>query len=428
MLKSISWTTPLASLQWLLYMFANTVVVPLTVGAAFDLPPDVIAGTSRCSLIFTGIACILQSLVGHRFPLMEGHSGLMWGLLLTLSASASAMGMSLGEIGGGIATGMLLSGFVVAIMGALNLLNVLQRIFTQMVMSVFMFLLTFQLLFIFSKGMLPLTPEGVLNVPVSLFSIGLATFVIVLKIKGKPAIGNFSILIGMAVGWGLYLILFPDQQAATYTPSGFHLTLFPLGQPNWNVSIIAVTFLASLLNLSNTVASVRAGAALFRQTVTNAQWNRTYILAGLYSIGAALFGLIAYAPFASTIGFLESTRNFDRKPFLIGGALMVMLGVIPVFGGILATLPSNVGNAVLFSAYLQLFGTALKNIRGFEFNSITIYRAAIPILTGVCIMNLDTAIFSQVSVLLQPLVTNGFMMGVIISILLENIVKWDKYG
>jgi xanthine/uracil permease len=43
-------------------------------------------------------------------------------------------------------------------------------------------------------------------------------------------------------------------------------------------------------------------------------------------------------------------------------------------------------------------------------------------------MNLDTAIFSQVPVLLQPLVTNGFMMGVIISILLENIVKWDKYG
>ncbi|WP_214626467.1 uracil/xanthine transporter [Paenibacillus agaridevorans] len=427
MLKHTSWTLPLASVQWLFFIFANTVVVPLSVGSAFDLPTHDIAGILRSSLIFTGIACMLQGFIGHRYPLLEGHSGVMWGLTLTLSASASSMGMSLTSIGGGIATGMLLAGFVVATLGALNLLGFIQKIFTPMVMNVFLFLLTFQLILIFFKGMLKTSADGVLDMPVSLFSIGIAIFVILLKIKGKPAIGNFSILIGMVVGWILYVLVFPSGQAVN-VESSLSFPIFPFGKPNLNVSIIAVSFLASFVNLSNTIASVRAVSNLLQQKATESQLRRSYVLTGLFSIPASVLGLVSYATFASSIGFLESTRNFDRKPFLIGGGLMSLLGVIPFLGGILATLPITVGNAVLFAAYLQLLGTSLKGIKGYDFNSVTIHRLALPLLVGVCIMNVDATLFSGMPALLQPLLTNGFIMGVLLSILLEKLINWDKVG
>jgi xanthine/uracil permease len=427
MRKHTSWTLPLASVQWLFFIFANTVVVPLSVGSAFDLPTHDIAGILRSSLIFTGIACMLQGFIGHRYPLLEGHSGVMWGLTLTLSASASSMGMSLTSIGGGIATGMLLAGFVVATLGALNLLGFIQKIFTPMVMNVFLFLLTFQLILIFFKGMLKTSSDGVLDMPVSLFSIGIAIFVILLKIKGKPAIGNFSILIGMVVGWILYVLVFPSGQSVN-VESSLSFPIFPFGKPNLNVSIIAVTFLASFVNLSNTIASVRAVSNLLEQKATESQLRRSYVLTGLFSIPASVLGLVSYATFASSIGFLESTRNFDRKPFLIGGGLMSLLGVIPFLGGILATLPITVGNAVLFAAYLQLLGTSLKGIKGYDFNSVTIHRLALPLLVGVCIMNLDATLFSGMPALLQPLLTNGFIMGVLLSILLEKLINWDKVG
>lgn len=427
MQKPTSWATPLASLQWLLFIFANTIVVPLSVGSAFDLSDLDIAGIVRSSLIFTGIACMLQGWIGHRYPLMEGHSGVMWGLMLTLSVSASSMGMSLSSIGGGIATGMLLAGAVVVMLGALNLLSFIQKIFTPMVMNVFIFLLTFQLIFIFSKGMLKIS-NGVLDIPASLFSIGIAAFVILLKIKGKAAIGNFSILIGMVAGWVVYLVAFPTAQSVNVTPSSFSFPIFPLGLPNLNVSIIIVTFLASLVNLSNIIASVQVMSRIVGQQTTKSQLNRSYVLSGLYSIASSVFGLVSYATFASSIGFLESTRNFDRKPFLIGGGLMSLLGVIPLFGGILATLPITVGNAVLFAAYMQLLGTSLTNIKGYVFDTVTIHRLAIPLLAGVCIMNLDPTLFSGLPVLLQPLITNGFIMGILLSILLEKLVNWDKVG
>jgi len=427
MRKHTSWTLPLASVQWLFFIFANTVVVPLSVGSAFDLPTHDIAGILRSSLIFTGIACMLQGFIGHRYPLLEGHSGVMWGLTLTLSASASSMGMSLTSIGGGIATGMLLAGFVVATLGAVNLLGFIQKIFTPMVMNVFLFLLTFQLILIFFKGMLKTSADGVLDMPVSLFSIGIAIFVILLKIKGKPAIGNFSILIGMVVGWILYVLVFPSGQSVN-VESSLSFPIFPFGKPNLNVSIIAVTFLASFVNLSNTIASVRAVSNLLEQKATESQLGRSYVLTGLFSIPASVLGLVSYATFASSIGFLESTRNFDRKPFLIGGGLMSLLGIIPFLGGILATLPITVGNAVLFAAYLQLLGTSLKGIKGYDFNSVTIHRLALPLLVGVCIMNVDATLFSGMPALLQPLLTNGFIMGVLLSILLEKLINWDKVG
>lgn len=412
-------------MQWLFFIFANIVVVPISVGVAFDLPQSEIAVILRSSLVFTGIACILQGFIGHRYPLMEGHSGVMWGLTLNLCLAASAMGMSLPEIGGGIATGMILAGIVVIILGALKLLPYLQKVFTPMVMSVYLFLLTFQLIIIFFKGMLEVTPEGNLNIPISLFSIGIVVLVSAIKIKGKGIISNFAILIGMVVGWVLYLILFPTGQLiSAQSTSG--LSLFPLGPPNLNVGIIAITFLASIINLSNTIASVQAASNLLKDTFSQSRLDRSYLLTGSYSIVGAFLGLVSYAPFASSIGFLESTRIFDRKPFLIGGALMALLGIIPFLGAVLATLPITVGNAVLFVAYLQLFGTSLKSLNGYSFNSITIHRLAAPVLVGVCIMNLDVSLFTIFPVYLQPLISNGFIMGVLLSILLEVVVKWDK--
>jgi len=408
------------------FIFANTVVVPLSVGSAFDLPAHDIAGILRSSLIFTGIACMLQGYIGHRFPIMEGHSGIMWGLILNLSLSASSMGMTLTSIGGGIATGMLLAGFVVILLGAFNLLTIIRKIFSPMVMSVYLFLLTFQLVLIFFKGMLRVSADGSLDLPVSLFSVGIVIFVSLLKIKGKKVIGNFSILIGIAVGWILYLVIFPTAHSLSDAQSTFSVPIFPFGFPNLNVGIIAITFMASFMNLSNTLASVKAASELRQEQAIQSQYNRSYLLTGFYSIAASVLGLVSYAPFTSSIGFLESTRNFNRKPFLIAGGLMSLLGIIPFLGGILSTMPVTVGNAVLFVAYLQLFGSSLKSVRAEAFNSITIHRLAIPVLVGVGIMNLDVTLFSGLPALLQPLVANGFIVGVLLSILLEKFINWDK--
>lgn len=418
--------TVFSSIQWLFFIFANTVVVPLSIGAAFDVSPEVSRMMLSASLVFTGLACIFQGWMGHRYPLLEGHSGLLWGVMLNLGLTASSLGMSFTEIGGGLATGLLLAGGVTMLMAMFGWTTVLPKIFTPMVMTVYLFLLTFQLMMVFFQGMLGITDDGTMNVGVSLLSLFLVIFVSVLKIKAPKMIGNFAILIGIVVGWMLYVVLFPEsgQEAPT---AAFSFGLFPLGAPNLEYGIIAVAFFAGMLNMSNTIASVQAAAELYREKAKPGQFRNSFFFTGLFSMVASLFGLVPYTPFTSTIGFLQSTRILDKRPFFIGGMLLAVIGMLPPLTSFLVTMPMTVGNAVLFVAYLQLFGTAYGSLRGAMFNSDTIFRLAAPVLLGVCLMNTSPAVFGPLPVLLQPFLTNGLIMGVLLSIILEKVTNWGQY-
>ncbi|TYS67851.1 uracil/xanthine transporter [Sutcliffiella horikoshii] len=424
--KLISSFTMFSSIQWLFFIFANTVVVPLSVGAAFDVSPEVSRMMLSASLLFTGLACIFQGWMGHRYPLLEGHSGLLWGVMLNLGLTASSLGMSFTEIGGGVATGLLLAGSFTMLLAVFGWTSVLPKIFTPMVMTVYLFLLTFQLMMVFFQGMLGVTEDGVMNVPVSILSVVLVIFVSMLKIKAPRVIGNFAILIGIVVGWILYVLLFPGggQEAPA---AAFAFDLFPLGAPNLEYGIIAVAFFAGVLNMSNTIASVQAAAELYGETPKPGKFRNSFFFTGLFSVIASLFGLVPYTPFTSTIGFLQSTRILDRKPFFIGGLMLAAIGLVPPLTSFLVTMPMTVGNAVLFVAYLQLFGTAYGSLRGAVFNSDTIFRLAAPVLMGVCLMNTSPAVFGPLPVLLQPFLANGLIMGVLLSIVLEKVTNWGQF-
>lgn len=416
--------TIFSSLQWLFFIFANTVVVPLSIGAAFDVSPDVSKMMLSASLLFTGLACIFQGWMGHRYPLMEGHSGLLWGVMLNLGLTASSLGMSFMEIGGGLATGLLLAGGVTMVMALFGWTSILPKIFTPMVMTVYLFLLTFQLMMVFFQGMLGITETGEMNVPVSMLSLAIVIFVSVLKIKAPKVIGNFAILIGIVVGWIFYVLLFPEK-GQEIPEAAFSFQLFPLGAPNLEYGIIAVAFFAGMLNLSNTIASIQAAAELFGEKAKPKRFQNSFFYTGMFSVVASLFGLVPYTPFTSTIGFLQSTRILDKKPFFIGGILLAGIGLLPPLTSFLVTMPMTVGNAVLFVAYLQLFGTAYSSLHGATFNSDTIFRLAAPVLLGVCLMNTSPAVFSPLPVLMQPFLTNGLIMGVLLSIMLEKVTRWE---
>ncbi|GAA2705385.1 uracil/xanthine transporter [Cytobacillus oceanisediminis] len=426
--KRFGTVTIFSSVQWLFFIFANTVMIPISVGTVFQLPSETIAMMLRASLVFTGLASIFQGWTGHRYPLMEGHSGLLWGVILNLGLSASSLGMSYSEIGGGIATGVLLASTVTLILAAFNGMSLLKSIFNPMVMSVYLFLLTFQLIFIFFKGMMKVSEQGTIDVPITLYSFALVIFVSLLKLKGNGIISNFSILIGLLAGWIGYDLLFMSEgQQGTASAGEVSFTLFPLGQPNLEIGIIAVTFFAGLMNLSNTVASISSGDTLFKKESGKREYRGSIFFTAVFTVIGSGFGLVPYTPFTSSIGFLQSTRILMKTPFFLGGALLAVIGLIPPLGSWLAGMPVTVGNAVLFVAYLQLFGTAFNSLNGKTFNSDTIFRLAAPVLIGISLMNTPPALFADLPVLIQPFISNGLIMGVLLSILMEKMVNWSAF-
>ncbi|WCK54462.1 uracil/xanthine transporter [Aneurinibacillus sp. Ricciae_BoGa-3] len=416
----------LAGVQWLFFMFANTVVIPISVGAAFHLPAAEVTSALQCSFIYTGLACVLQALFGHRLSFMEGQSGLWWGVILSLAASASSTQMSLTLLGGGLATGIILSGVLIAILGALGMGKWLKRIFSPVVMSVFLILLASQLIIIFVKGMLGLSAGDKIDMGTAGLSILLIILVSWLNVKGRGKVSNFSILIGIMVGWILYSVLFHAHTSIQPHTTSL-ISLFPWGQPNFEWGIVLTALLTGLINTTNTVATLRGGEQLFGEPATDRQYQRSFILTGINSIISGLLGMVPYAPYTSSLGFLQSTRILERSAFIAGGLLFMVLGLIPFLGSLFATMPVSVGDAVLFVAYLQLFGAALKNIEGIRFNSKTIYRIAGPALLGIAMLSLPAKAFGSFPMLIRPLLSNGLLVGILLSVVLENIVNWSHY-
>src|SRR5437879_8760801 len=236
-------TTALASIQWLFFMFANIVVIPISIGQAFHLPPVVVTASLERAFIYTGIACILQWLVGHRLPILEGPAGLWWGVILSLAASTQSAGQSLQTLGGNLEVGIIISGLLICLLGILGVGWWLRRLFTPVVTSTFYFLLAAQLSGIFFKGMMGLTDGSSIQPTVALLSLGLVILVLVLNIWGRGLVSNFALLIGIIVGWITFRLLFANQPS-TLVPAGSALfAIFPWEGPRSTPGILLPFFL-----------------------------------------------------------------------------------------------------------------------------------------------------------------------------------------
>ncbi|MCL6516309.1 uracil/xanthine transporter [Alicyclobacillus sp.] len=415
-----------AGIQWLVFMFANIVVIPLSVGSAFHLDPGQMAGALSRAFMLTGIACLAQALFGHRLPLMEGQSGMWWGVILNLCATASESGLTLADIGGSIALGVTLGGVLVAVCGLVGIHRWLNRLFTPVVMAVLLFLLASQLIDIFFHGMVGLAQGPVIRPGVAALSILLVIGVSALTIAGRGLLSNFAILIGLAVGWAAYVLCF-GTATAVVSPHWTQIAdVFTWGHPVWHTGIIIACVVTALINSTNTIATLRAAEPLFDLAADDRRYRRSFVVTGLFTAASGPLAQVPYAPYTSSIGFLRTTRLLDRGSFIIGAALFLLIGAIPPVTGFFSTLPVSVGDSVLFVAYLQLFGSALQNLEGIVFNFRTIFRVAAPTLLGLAILATPAAAFTSLPGFIQTIAGNGMLMGILTAVLLEALVPWDR--
>ncbi len=122
--------------------------------------------------------------------------------------------------------------------------------------------------------------------------------------------------------------------------------------------------ITGLLNTTNTIATLKGAEDIYEKETTARQYRASFLLTGSLSTFSGVLGLVPYAPYASSLGFLQSTGIRERAPFFVGSLLFILLGMVPQLSAFFSTIPHSVGNTVLFVAYLQLFRSAIRNIEG----------------------------------------------------------------
>lgn len=426
--KADNW---LGGLQWLMFIFINTVVVPITVGAVFDLSSEQIVSMMQFSFIIGGIGCLLQAILGHRRPIMDGPSGLWWGIILALSAMSAAQGIPLAEVGGSIAVGVIIAGILTILIGITGFGYVLEKLFNPSVMGTFMLLFGVSLCISFFKNMLGIGKDGKVDLGIAGLALLIALIVLILSTKGSQKIAQYSMLIGILIGWPLFALILgsESQLGGGEVPSTLELFIFPLGEPAWNIGIIITVVVTGILNLSKQYGSIKGTDIMYPdQPSTSKDYRNSFVITGVQSILSGFLGLVPYSPFVSSIGFIQQTKIYDRMPFIFGSVMFFIMGIIPQVGYFFTLLPLSIGSAVLFISYVTLLGSALNWYDKTTFNTTNIYRAAIPLFIGLVLMAIPGSAFSTLPEFTQPLLSNGLLMGTIIAIVIENVMNWDKIG
>ena len=343
--------------QHVLTMYGGIVAVPLIVGQAAGLPPADIGVLIAAALFMGGLATILQTVgipfFGSQLPLVQG-----------VSFAGVATMVAIVTTGGGIQA---VFGAVI-VSAAIGLL--IAPVFSKIV-RFFPPVVTGTVITTIGLTLMPVAANwamgGNRNAENygSLENIGLAAvtlaLVLLLSKLGNATISRLSILLAMVIGTlvavvtGMANFSKVGEGPIVAFPAPFHL-----GAPTFEIAAIISMLIVVLVILTETMADILAVGEIVGTKVDSKR-----IAAGLRadmgsSLIAPIFGSFTQSAFAQNVGLVAVTKIRSRYVVAAGGVILVILGLLPVMGRVVAAVPT----AVLGGAGIVLFGTvAASGIR-----------------------------------------------------------------
>ncbi|WP_309081836.1 nucleobase:cation symporter-2 family protein [Zhihengliuella sp.] len=344
-------------LQHVLTMYGGIIAPPLIIGGAAGLGDMELALLVSCCLFVGGLATILQTVgvpfFGCQLPLVQGTSFASVATLVAIANGDGGIQSVLGAVLAASVIGFLIAPFFARIV----------RFFPPVVSGVVITMIGLSLTPVaanWSMGGNADDPEYG-----SLANIGLAAFtlvvVLVLSKVGNAAISRLSILLAIVIGtlvaWALGMADFSNVGNGAFfalpQPFAFGAPIFEIG------AIISMTIVV-LVILTETTADILAVGEIARTRVDSRRIADGLRADMVSSILAPVFNTFTQSAFAQNVGLVAITGVKSRFVVTAGGGILLVLGLLPVLGRVVAAVPTP----VLGGAGIVLFGTvAASGIR-----------------------------------------------------------------
>jgi xanthine permease len=343
--------------QHVLTMYGGIIAVPLIVGQAAGLGPSEIGLLIAASLFIGGLATLLQTIgipfFGCQLPLVQGVS---FASVATIVAIVTA--------GGGLPS----------VFGAVIAASILGFLITpvfSMIIKFFPPLVTGAVITTIGLTLMPVAARwamgGNSKAPDfgSMTNIGLAAFtlalVLLLSKLGNAAISRLSILLAMVIGtvgaWAVGLVDFSKVMSG---PIFAFPTPLYFGAPTFELAAIISMFIVVLVILVETSADILAVGDIIDTKIDSRRLGDGLRADMISSVVAPFFGSFTQSAFAQNVGLVAVTNVKSRFVVAFAGIILVVLGLMPLMGRVIATVPT----AVLGGAGIVLFGTvAASGIR-----------------------------------------------------------------
>ncbi|KZZ83783.1 purine/pyrimidine permease [Bacillus sp. SJS] len=417
----------LSALQWVFFIIASTIVVPIAIGQLYQLDGSQTAILIQSTLFVLGLAGLMQVLFGHKLPINEGPAGLWWGVYSIYAGLSSTLFASYIDTLQNLQGALLMSGGFFLLFAIFGLIDKLAKLFTPLVTGAYLLLLVFQLSGSIVKGIMGVGYRGS-KVDPAVFAAAAAIllFTFFLSRMKRQFFKQYSILIGLLAGWGVFALL-GLAKPVKGTTDWFSLpVLFPFGAPVFNAGMIVTAFFITLLLIANMLASIKVAEQAVKalnkdEKDEHGRGRRAGIFAGISHGISGLTGAVGPVPISGAAGFITTTGNGARLPFIIANLLVIALSMIPLVLNLFAALPAPVGFAVQFVVFSGMIGMALRQLNETADKDRMLYTIGIALLTGTGAMYVPPAAFEGFPPVLISIFNNGLILGTIIAIIVDQL-------
>ncbi|WP_416417615.1 nucleobase:cation symporter-2 family protein [Paenarthrobacter aromaticivorans] len=343
--------------QHVLTMYGGIIAPPLIIGAAAGMSSQDIGLLIAACLFVGGLATILQTVgipfFGSQLPLVQGVS----------FAGVSTM-VAIVQGGGGIQ----------AVFGSVIVASLIGLAITPLFSKIIKFfppVVTGTVITTIGLTLMPVAANWAMGGNAkadnygSMANIGLAAatmgVVLLLSKVGNAAISRLSILLAMVIGT---IIAFVAGMADFSKVGQGDIVAFPtpfaFGAPTFEIAAIISMLIVILVTLTETSADIIAVGEIVDTKVDSRRIGDGLRADMLSSAISPLFNSFTQSAFAQNVGLVAITGIKSRFVVSAGGLILVVLGLLPILGRVVAAVPTP----VLGGAGVVLFGTvAASGIR-----------------------------------------------------------------
>ncbi|WP_040161017.1 solute carrier family 23 protein [Nigerium massiliense] len=415
-------------IQHVLAFYAGAVIVPIVIGGAIGLSTQELIHLINADLFTCGIATIIQSVgfwkVGVRLPLVQG---------VTFTAVSPIIAIALANGGGTQGLLEVYGAIIVA-----GLATFLAAPYFSRLLAFFPPVVTGTLLTIMGTTLLGVSagditrgadgnpaagPELTRNLA---YALGTLALIVLIQRFFGGFVATIAVLIGLVVGTGVALALGDASFHAVGGTAWFGLTTpFFFGLPRFGVASIISMLVVMAITAVETTGDVFATGEVVGKRIHPRHVAAALRADGLSTMLGGIFNSFPYTCFAQNVGLVRLTRVKSRWVVAVAGLFMIVLGLLPKAGAVVAAIPGPVLGGASLAMFANVAVVGIQTLGKVDMHdnaNVVIVSTSIALALLVTLQpDIATAVPSWARILFGSGVTLGAITAIILNLLFHHV-------
>ena len=412
--------------QHVLAFYAGAVIVPILLANSIGLSQQELIHLINADLFTCGIASIIQSWgfwkVGVRLPLLQG-----------VTFTAVSPMIAIGLAAGGGTEGLLVIYGAVIVAGLFTFF--IAPYFSRLI-RFFPPVVTGTVILIIGIALLPVAANdaaggaGPTMDPTSgknlAYAMGTLALIVIIQRVFRGFMATVAVLAGLVIGTAVAWILGDAHFDSVAESSWFGLTTpFFFGIPKFSIAAIISMIVVMLITAVETTGDVFATGEIVEKRITKDDIAAALRADGLATTIGGVFNSFPYTCFAENVGLVRLTRVRSRYVVVTAGFIMIVIGLIPKAGAIVASIP----HPVLGGAALAMFATVavvgiqtLQRVDFHDHRNVVIVGTSLGLAVYVTVLpDLAQAVPEGVRIIFGSGITLGSLVAILLNYVFHHV-------